>query len=435
MSQLRTKLKRLLLAVAVTASVGALGVACGGGDRSGQGAEVDFHGTSELLPNLDYATGLLPAGSPVQASFSLSASGHATLDAAAEASGSASQPTLTGLPGRGDLEISGAFALTGALKVDISGLPSYDGPIPGVDDISIKIDGKKTFDPFAIGKPVTARAEIPTTTLPKIPLPGGLPGDLVLEVVAGSFVELTFTGACAGADPTTATYSGSIARAGTLVIQPSIEIDVPIVGKQSYPIPKFSVDLALGQSPIDMTAKIGALGDKPASGDSVMGSCEPAGTGGGAPGAGGGGQGGAGAAGGGTGGGGSTGGFCDSGSTAGDPIVDACLDERCCDAFATCSENGADVPGCIDCLNAGGGARCDAFLACAAPCEGEICDSGLAMSDAIDYTDCLSANCCSEFEYCTDFGADPDACIACEEAGGGELCDAELNCATTYCGG
>ena len=83
-----------------------------------------------MFPGLDYSTGLQPAGSPVQASFTVTAQGMTQVGASALPSGSEANPTITGTPDSGFVSLDGGFALEGQLVVDISGLPSYDGPIP-----------------------------------------------------------------------------------------------------------------------------------------------------------------------------------------------------------------------------------------------------------------------------------------------------------------
>ena len=139
--------------------------------------QVTFEDQSELFPGFEFSTGLQPAGSPVQASFAVTAKGTSTLRAVAAPHGSESSPMLTGLPTTGWIAIDGGFALTGELKIDVSGLPSYEGPIPGIENVSIPFSGSATFDPFAIGTTVSARADIPASRLPGIPLPGGIPGN------------------------------------------------------------------------------------------------------------------------------------------------------------------------------------------------------------------------------------------------------------------
>lgn len=230
--------------------------------------EVVLTATGELLPGFMYSTGLQPPGSPVQASFDLSAGGEVKVEAHAIASGDADAPALNGKPGTGTVTITGGIAMTGTLKVDIDGLPSYDGPIPGIENVKIDITGSQGFDPFSVGVAVPAHAAIPPTKLPPIPLPGGIPGSLVLEVVDGSFLDVSFTASCASIDGTHATYAGDVVRSGTLVIAPSVEIEIPIVGTKSFPIPPFTVDLALGGSALVAEADVGSFGD-PITGDAA----------------------------------------------------------------------------------------------------------------------------------------------------------------------
>ncbi|HVK63555.1 MAG TPA: hypothetical protein VM694_03730, partial [Polyangium sp.] len=273
----------LLVAGGFLALIGA----CGGDDGAASSAsaasevvELTLHGEDELLPGFAYSTGLQPSGSPVQASFDLSAKGAATVDAKAAPSGSKSAPKLTGIAGSGKVALSGGFSMVGNLKVDITGLPPYDGPIPGLENIEIAFDGSTTFDPFSIGTGVTTKALIPAVRLPEIPL-GSVPGSLVLEVEDGSFVEIGFTGTCAAIHGTDVAYEGDIVRGGSLIIQPSIEIKVPGLGTKPFKIPKFTVDLALGTTNLAMSAEVSKFG-LPTSGDEAkVGTCEGDGAGGG----------------------------------------------------------------------------------------------------------------------------------------------------------
>jgi hypothetical protein len=254
----------------------------GSGEGNGSAA-LTLESETDLFPGFDYTTGLQPPDSPVQASFTLTAQGAASIRAEATASGSASSPTLTGLPGTGRLAIEGGFALIGELNVDINGLPSYEGPIPGLDNVHIPIAQTGTFDPFVIDTPTSVSADIPPSDLPGIPLPGGIPGQLVLSVAEGSFVELAFAGRCAGVEDGEAVFTGTLARSGTLVIVPRIEIDAPVLGTKIYDIPAFTLDLAaaIEVSDIAMTAPVESYGSKPSAGDHATGSCSlPTGVGG-----------------------------------------------------------------------------------------------------------------------------------------------------------
>jgi hypothetical protein len=345
--------QRVALGLALTALLAA---ACGEEESTaGAGAQIALAGESELFPNLEYSTGLQPPGSPVQASFTVTAKGAAKVNATAVAT----EGALIGLPGTGKVAIDGGFALVGQLKVDVSGLPPYDGPIPGIENVQIPIVGETAFDPFAIGKPVTTRADIPASRLPGIPLPGGIPGQLVIEVAEGSFVEIAFAGTCAGSDGSEANYAGSIDRGGSLVLRPLIEIEVPVLGTKTFEIPSITVDLALGSSDVHMSAPVTEEADPAPEGDRAEGACSGGGTGG-ASSSSSTGQGGSPTTSTGTG-----GAACDTGVAgdygAGDPVCISCLE---CSATSVCA---AEYAPC----QFGTNAPCDVFLNCAADCSAQ----------------------------------------------------------------
>ncbi len=127
---------------------------------------------------------------------------------------------------------------------------------------------------------------------------------------------------------------------------------------------------------------------------------------------------------------------CDSGVLVDDPELAACLTRNCCEEFVACSGNGEMVGECQACLARGGGPLCDAVIECqGANCGGpvgSICDSGLAVSTA-SQGECLSVNCCAEFDACSDQGANVDACIDCFNDGGGPLCDDAIACSAANC--
>ncbi len=262
-----------LAAPLVFAACAAVLVSCEDGATE-DASTVVLAGEAQLFPGLDHSTGLIPDGAPVQASFTISASGTAKLGASVVASGSDDEPVLVAKPGSGTLEIQAGFAMLGQLKIEIDGLPSYDGPIPGIENVQIPITGSASFDPFGVGEPVEARADVPPTDLPGIPLPAGIPGQLVIAVGEGSFVGLTFTPSCAGVDDGAATFTGTLERAGVLVLRPRIEIEIPFVGTSTFDIPEVAVDLALGATELAATGAIGELvGDAP-DGERAEGRCE-----------------------------------------------------------------------------------------------------------------------------------------------------------------
>ncbi|NUP08252.1 MAG: hypothetical protein HOW73_19555 [Polyangiaceae bacterium] len=322
-------------AVAIASSVGVAGC-------ESEPAYLTLRGEEEVLPGFSYSTGLQPPGSPVQASFDLSAGGTTVVEVKTQPSGSASAPELIGIRGGGTLSLQGGFAMTGTLKIDIDGLPSYDGPIPGIENVNIAFEGKTTFDPFSIGKPQSAKADIPPARLPPIPLPGGIPGSLVLDVAEGSFIEVGFTGSCAGIEGDTASYEGDLTRGGALVIKPSVEVDVPIIGKQVFEIPSFTVDLVLDAGTISASAAVTEYGGA-VEGEKADVACSGMGEGGGNTG---GGNIGGGDAGGGTdvGGGGEGG---SSGTGGGTP----CTQDSDCDAGEGCNLASVCSPISIGCFD------------------------------------------------------------------------------------
>ncbi len=445
-SPLRTSHSKLLARTALAAIIGLLS-ACDAAPNAGR---IQFAGEAELFPGLSYDTGLVPEGSPVRASFAISAAGAASVAAAATVSGSSEAPSLTGHKGEGRLSVSGGFAMTGRLVVELDGLPSYDGPIPGLEDLAIVAEESTSFDPFAIGRAVTVRADIPPQELPAIPLPGGIPGSLVLSISEGSYVEVTANGKRACVLSGEAEYQVDIVRGGQLVIEPLLSIEVPFVGAQTFEAPSFSVPVPVETTNLRMTSAFDSFGSEPSGGDTITETCEgtsaePGNDGGTS-------QGGAGGApgSGGTGAACETaaecpeslpcvegtcsagGGVCSSGLTFGDDGLDACA-SNCCVELEACTLGYSDPAGCVDCLTAGSGPRCDTLLSCMSPCSGfPICDSGLSAADQ-PQADCLSQSCCSEFADCTYDGVDPQGCFECIDAGGGPRCDQAIECMYASC--
>ena len=137
--------------------------------------------------------------------------------------------------------------------------------------------------------------------------------------------------------------------------------------------------------------------------------------------------------------------ICDSGLGSVNSEISACLSENCCADYVACTGgvDGAGDPNdpgqldaCLDCFAAGGGPECDDVITCEEEnCNTQICDSGVTIGDLV-LAACLTASCCTEYQDCTNDGADADACITCfNSADGGPLCDAAIQCETDNCGG
>jgi len=409
-----------------------VGVAAAGCEPEASSAsQVTLRAEQEVLPGFTYSTGLQPAGSPVQASFDLAASGLAVVEAKGQPSGSESAPELTGVAGSGVVRVTGGFSMVGTLKIDVDGLPSYDGPIPGIENVAIAFEAETPFDPWAIDAGLAARAAIPPSRLPPIPLPGGIPGSLVLEVAEGSFVEVTFTASFAAIEGTTASYEGEIARAGSLVIAPSVEIEVPFLGTQVFDIPSFTVDLALGSELVSMTATVSEYGGSIEGDKAKVGACSGAGEGG----AGTGGQGAGGDGPGGAGEGGAGGAGCPYAVSLGPDQEElaTCLNESCCLELGVCTEEGQDFDSCNACLQSSqGGPLCDALVSCMnESCNDgfEICDSGYQVTEQA-CAECLGEPaCCQAFHDCSN-DVDCDECLA---TGAPTACESPLIPAIDEC--
>jgi hypothetical protein len=104
-----------------------------------------------------------------------------------------------------------------------------------------------------------------------------------------------------------------------------------------------------------------------------------------------------------------------SGSGCTDPAYPVdCYDGTCCQsAYPICCGDGLCYTDQASCDGGSGG--------------GGICGSGLTTDDATADA-CLADACCSQLLACTSNGADSDSCIACMDAGGGALCDAAIAC-------
>jgi hypothetical protein len=247
-----------------TALAAALGVGCGSdaGTTPAEASEIAFHGEASALPDFSYDTGLLPDNSPVQLDLGVSVAGGVTADAIAISSGPAASPTLSGKPGSGQYKLDVHFKLGGKLHVDVKGVPQYDGPIPGIENIDVMFGGSAAFDPFLLDGMASTTANIPETKLPPIPLPGGIPGVLQITIDGSSTLTSEFRGVCAGvtAGPEAmGTYRGETSTSGRLKLLTAIEIKIPLLGSKSFAGP--DIDLPLGPTKAGLD-----LGTKPVPG-------------------------------------------------------------------------------------------------------------------------------------------------------------------------
>lgn len=220
-----------------------------GCNDEGSGAGIPFKAEAEPLGGFKYDTGLIPAGSPVQVSISLSAGGKVLV----EAMGEAAKDGVKGKAGTGKVGLDVHVKLDGRLKIT-SPLKNIDDDLPGLKDIDVPILGDATFEPFVVenGQSATVTVAIPETKLPDIPL-GATPGKLQLTIAAGSTLTTVFEGGCMSVAGEKATYTGSAKTNGKLVLKGTLVIELPAplnksvdLGDIAVPIPAFDAALDFG---------------------------------------------------------------------------------------------------------------------------------------------------------------------------------------------
>ncbi|MDB4995567.1 MAG: hypothetical protein JWM74_2999 [Myxococcaceae bacterium] len=278
MMRTRFNFSTLFVVVLCSTVLGSL-PSCGGDDVSSN--DLEFHGEGDVMPNFSFDTGLVPAGSKVQVQFVLTAAGKVSADAKAEQGGPSDSPSVVGKAGSGKLAVDGHFKLQGKLKIAVSGLPEYDGPIPNLENVDIKFGGEKVFDPFLLGTSTNVITDIPETKLPPIPLPGGLTGQLVITIAKGSTVNSEFAGVCAAVSNGKASYVGKTATTGVLKLKPTVVLKIPIKGDTSFDLPEIPISLPAKDTPLDLGTRpasgTGATRSGPPAATAIQGSCSPTG--------------------------------------------------------------------------------------------------------------------------------------------------------------
>jgi hypothetical protein len=246
-------MQRLLFAPSAVLFAFAAVAACkgsGSGSESasdtggGGGAELEFAGEQPFLPGLDVDTGWLPDGSPVAVRATASATGQVAVVANATSDGE----TLTPVAGSGSLSLEGALGFEVSARIDTNGI-MYEGI---VDSFEYGIEpANQGFDPFALDAPITVMSALPAQELGKVPIPS-VPGASLVMSVTGGDLTTSFQGTCAEARDGFAQYVGTITMAGTVACAATVEIEIPIVGTQTFgPFP-FDVPIPAIESPTDL---------------------------------------------------------------------------------------------------------------------------------------------------------------------------------------
>jgi len=232
-------------------AVGAALAACSS-EATGTGTEdatssLAFHAEAKPLADFSYDTGLIPASSPAQVQLKLSAGGGLTVDAA----GAIEKGAFVGRKGGGKLALDLHLDLEGKLKVD-SSFKKYEGELPGLKDVHVPIKGEVAFDPFLTGEGdnAEAKAAIPETTLPPIPL-GSIPGSLILTVASGSELTTKFHGTCVSVARESATFAGEAETSGLLVLKGTIKLELPAPLAKEIDLPEIKVTVPALKAAID----------------------------------------------------------------------------------------------------------------------------------------------------------------------------------------
>lgn len=225
---------------------------------AGDGAELAFHAELPFLPGFDADSGWLPADSPVAVRAKATATGGVTVDARALAT-----DPMTPVMGSGALASSGKIALSIDARIDTAGI-QYEGP---VDSFEYEIAASMTsFDPFALEADVPLSAMLPAADLGSVPIPPVPGGSLALSVTGGQ-LDTSFGGTCADVRDGFAQYTGVLTVSGTISLEATVLIEVPIVGTQSFgpfpfelPIPEITTDTDLGTLSLETGAVVDAMG-------------------------------------------------------------------------------------------------------------------------------------------------------------------------------
>jgi hypothetical protein len=158
--------------------------------------------------------------------------------------------SMTPVVGSGELTSSGELVLEVSARIDASGL-SYEGV---VDSFAYAIEPATTmFDPFLLDGEATVESALPPSELARVPVPSVPGATLVVDVTGGS-IATTFRGTCAETADGVGQYAGATTTSGVVELAGTIEIEIPIVGTETFgpfdvsvEIPELSGEIDLGQ--------------------------------------------------------------------------------------------------------------------------------------------------------------------------------------------
>ena len=122
--------------------------------------------SAPVFENVNFSTGVIPAGSPVGVEFDLDSKGGTDVRMEGEANLSWPEDVTflaEGDAGKGYFSLNASLDAITSVVVDLS---SYGGPSGSfeIDHRSLKMDGRTLFDPFALDGSANPRVEIEDTT-------------------------------------------------------------------------------------------------------------------------------------------------------------------------------------------------------------------------------------------------------------------------------
>lgn len=235
---------------------------CAGDDGAGSdtdGAfadELEFRGEQPFLPGLDIDTGWIPADAPAAVRATAAASGGVVVTARATTDGQ----SMTPVPDSGELSVDGGLSLELSARIDAVGV-SFEGV---VDSFEIAIEpASTTFDPFSIDSAVTVQSMLPAQVLGTVPIPSVPGASLIVEVTGG---ELTtqFVGTCADTADGHGQFVGQTAMSGTVACAATIEIEIPIVGTETFGPFAFDIPIPSLGGPMDLGTRSLSTGQEAA---------------------------------------------------------------------------------------------------------------------------------------------------------------------------
>ena len=221
--------------------------ACPDDGSGGFAGEIEFAGRQDFLPGFEQDTGFLPADSPAALRVVARASGGVDVAVRATTDGS----SLTPVAQSGSLETSGGLTVEVSARINASGF-DYEGEV-GSFEYTIE-PGETNFDPFLLEGEATVESSLPATELARVPVPS-LPGATVIVEVTGGTVTTRYSGTCAEAADGVGQVQGRTTTSGTVDVAGTVELEIPIIGTETFgPFP-FALDIPETSSDIDLGAR------------------------------------------------------------------------------------------------------------------------------------------------------------------------------------